>query len=305
MFPPPIPGPLGTATASTRTSALPRECVDHPVEPREPGLLHGHDFGHVVRQPELLERGSVDGEHDDRPSAHPAATHFAAALEPTASCRRESGLADLVDAGGATTVHEVTIYLIVGLPGAGKTTRAKELEVSESALRLTPDDWQMAVFHADSPSTWRTEERADHRERIEGKLLEIGLRAAGLGLDVVLDFGFWGRDERSALRWMAASLGVRAEVVHLPVSYEEQRRRIAGRSRAEPGHFEMSDVELQQWQRQFEAPDEDEVLGRRIPPVPPGHVTWSQWASERWPSLPEQQVEECATDGVESDRPRT
>lgn len=35
------------------------------------------------------------------------------------------------------------VYLIVGLPGAGKTTRAKELELAESALRLTPDEVEL------------------------------------------------------------------------------------------------------------------------------------------------------------------
>jgi len=180
----------------------------------------------------------------------------------------------------------VTIYLIVGLPGAGKTTRARELEVSESALRLTPDDWQMAIFHDDGPTRWRSTERVDQRDRIEGKLVELGMRAATLGLNVVFDFGFWGRDERSALRWVADSLGIRARVVYLPVSYEEQRRRITSRYGTRPGQFQMSDAELQHWQRQFQAPDQEELRGAEIPPVPPGHATWSQWASERWPSLP-------------------
>jgi predicted kinase len=184
----------------------------------------------------------------------------------------------------------VTIYLIVGLPGAGKTTRAMELEVSESALRLTPDDWQMAIFHADSPWHWRSEERAGHRDRIEGKLVEVGLRAARLGINVVFDFGLWGKDERSALRWMADSLGVPAQVVYLPVDYEEQRRRIARRYETAPGQFQMSDAELQQWHVQFEAPDQEEMLGLRIPSVPPRYATWARWASERWPSLPEQQL---------------
>lgn len=184
----------------------------------------------------------------------------------------------------------MTIYLIVGLPGAGKTTRAMELEVSESALRLTPDDWQMAIFRADSPRQWRSAERADHRDRIEGKLVEAGLRAARLGINVVLDFGLWAKDERSALRWMADSVGVRAQVVYVPIDYEEQRRRMAHRYEAAPGQFQMSDAELQQWHVQFEAPDQEEVLGLHIPPVRPRYATWSQWASERWPSLPEQQI---------------
>ena len=180
----------------------------------------------------------------------------------------------------------MTIYLIVGLPGAGKTTRAKELEVSKSALRLTPDDWQMAVFVDDSPTRWRSRERVDHRERIEGKLVEIGMRAAQLGLDVVFDFGLWSRDERSALRWIADSLGIRAEVVYLPIQYEEQRSRITDRYDTGPGQFEMSDAELKEWQVIFHAPDEQELRGDQIPAVPAGHPTWAHWASERWPSLP-------------------
>lgn len=183
-------------------------------------------------------------------------------------------------------VAQVTIHLIVGLPGAGKTTRARELEISESALRLTPDDWLMAVFDRDHPTQWRSQERVEQRDRIEGKLVEIGMRVAASGVNVVLDFGFWGKDERSALRSIAESLGVRAEVIYLPIDDEEQRGRVDARCATEPGHFQMSDDDLKQWRLQFEVPDSDELRGTQIPPVPPGYATWSHWASERWPSLP-------------------
>src|SRR5674476_1311039 len=94
-------------------------------------------------------------------------------------------------------VGPAIVYLIVGLPGAGKTTHAMELEISASALRLTPDEWQIVLFGDQNPP--------DKRDIVEGKLVQLGMRAAGLGINVVFDFGLWGKDERSALRWIAGT----------------------------------------------------------------------------------------------------
>ena len=156
----------------------------------------------------------------------------------------------------------------------------------------------MAVFNGDSPIQWRTKERADHRFRIEGKLLEAGMRAAQLGINVVFDFGFWSEDERSALRWIADSLGVDTQVIYLPIEYEEQRRRISRRYEAEPGQFQMSDAELEQWHTVFQPPNREELSGGPIPAVPSGYATWSQWASSFWPSLPDVALRDVASDAA-------
>jgi predicted kinase len=177
-------------------------------------------------------------------------------------------------------IGPATVYLIVGLPGAGKTTHARQLEKSAPALRLTPDEWQLALFGDQNPP--------DKRDLVEGKLVQLGMRAAELGTNVIFDFGLWGRDERSALRWIAGTIGARSQVVYLPIDHEEQRRRVTHRFATTPDQtFHMSDVELQRWRTQFQAPDDDELRGSSIPPAPPGHSTWSQWASRRWPSLPD------------------
>jgi predicted kinase len=176
---------------------------------------------------------------------------------------------------------QATVYLIVGLPGAGKTTHAKEIEINASALRLTPDEWQIALFGDQNPP--------DKRDLVEGKLIQLGMRAAELGTNVVFDFGFWGKDERSALRWIAGTVGARSQVVYLPIDPEEQRRRVTTRFATTPDQtFHMTDVELEQWRAQFQAPDDEELAGSRIPLVSSEHATWSEWASQRWPSLPDQ-----------------
>jgi len=173
------------------------------------------------------------------------------------------------------------IYLIVGLPGAGKTTRAKKLETSESALRLTPDEWQISLFGDLNPP--------DKRDLVEGRLVQLGMRAAQLGINVVFDFGFWGKDERSSLRWIAATIGARSQVIYLRIEPEEQRKRVLTRFATTPDQtFHMSDVELEQWRAQFQVPDDDELHGSQIPPAPREHPTWSHWASQRWPSLLDQ-----------------
>jgi predicted kinase len=90
-----------------------------------------------------------------------------------------------------------TLFLIVGLPGAGKTTQAKELAAKHRALRLTPDEWMIPLFGES--------DAGGKRDVLEERLICVALQALRLGTSVVLDFGFWSRDERSALRWLARS----------------------------------------------------------------------------------------------------
>ncbi len=43
------------------------------------------------------------------------------------------------------------MFLTVGLPGAGTTTRARAIALQRSILRLTPDDWMAPLFgHSDA-----------------------------------------------------------------------------------------------------------------------------------------------------------
>jgi predicted kinase len=94
------------------------------------------------------------------------------------------------------------MLLMVGLPGAGKTTRAEELAAMHQALRLTPDHWMIPLF-GDSMADGK-------RWILEGRLISVALQALRLGISVVLDYGLWDRDERSALRWLARRSGQNA-----------------------------------------------------------------------------------------------
>jgi predicted kinase len=171
---------------------------------------------------------------------------------------------------------EVTMILMVGLPGAGKTTRAKELAAVHRALRLTPDHWMIPLF-GDSMAGGR-------RFVLEGRLISVALQALSLGTSVVLDYGLWGRDERSALRWLARSAGAACQVVYLPVVKGVQLARIAHRqARAPHQTFPMSEADVDQWRDQFQVPGAAE-FGGEIPVPPSGWLGWEEWAADHWPS---------------------
>ena len=173
-----------------------------------------------------------------------------------------------------------TLYLLVGLPGAGKTTRARQLEVEVSALRLTLDEWMIPLFGRNHQA---------ERDALEGRLIWVALHALKLHTSVILDFGFWSKDERSSLRWMAKQVGAKSQVIYLPIDPETQRMRIQHRFAERPNQtWQMSEAELAAWRTFFEEPDEAELNGLWLSEPPPEYTTWSAWAARRWPSLPDE-----------------
>jgi predicted kinase len=175
-----------------------------------------------------------------------------------------------------------TLFLMVGLPASGKTYRARELAAQRGALRLTPDEWALTLFGQED----RHQEPGGKRWLLEGRLVALAVDALRLGLSVVLDFGLWSRDERSALRWMATSVGASCEIVYLPVARDVQWSRIQIRWEHAPGQtFPMAEAELDPWREKFEVPDAVELAGSFLPSPPPGDESWFDWAQRLWPSL--------------------
>jgi len=146
-----------------------------------------------------------------------------------------------------------TLFLMCGLPGAGKTTLAKQLERERPALRLTPDEWMEPLFFDPYDEV--------KRAAVEGVQWEVAARVLDLGVDVVLDWGFWSRRERDDFRARAAARGARFEVRFLNVPREELSARLAVRNTAlPPGTFHVDDAQLDLYSSWFEAPMPDELI---------------------------------------------
>jgi predicted kinase len=152
-----------------------------------------------------------------------------------------------------------TLYLMVGLPCSGKTTLAQRLESEKAALRLSPDEWQVLLFGQDA-------EEPEHNARhglIEGMLWEIARRALVLGTNVILDFGFWAREEREDFRLRAKQLGASSEVHFLDVPEDELMRRLAIRNtQLSQASFAIPENMMKPWIASFQKPTADELERR-------------------------------------------
>jgi predicted kinase len=152
-----------------------------------------------------------------------------------------------------------TLHLMVGLPCAGKTTLALELEREHSAIRLTVDEWHLRLFGQDA-------EDPEHDARhslIESLLWEVASRALALGNDVILDFGFWAREEREDFRSRARQLGASSEVHFLDVPHDELFRRLALRNtQPSKSSFRIPEEMMKPWIAFFQKPTPDELVRR-------------------------------------------
>ena len=152
-----------------------------------------------------------------------------------------------------------TLYLMVGLPCSGKTTKAKELETELRAIRLTPDEWQVNLFGHDTLDP-------DHDRRhslIEDMLWQIAARVLSLGTNIILDFGFWAKEERDDYRSRAGKIGARSEIVFMDVEEEELLKRVRMRNESLTNTIAYIPEDLMiSWIRFFQRPDADELAPR-------------------------------------------
>jgi predicted kinase len=146
-------------------------------------------------------------------------------------------------------------HLIYGYLGAGKTTFARQLERDIPAIRFSHDEWMVRLYGDDPP----IEQFAVSYWRIHEQVEAIWLRCLELGLDVVLDFGFWTRQERDATRAKIVALGAESRLYRLTCPEDEAWRRIEKRNANLQGSLLIVRNTFEMFKERFEPLDPDET----------------------------------------------
>ena len=149
------------------------------------------------------------------------------------------------------------LILICGLPGAGKTTLAKRLEISRCAVRFCPDEWiENLVLY---PTNLADRDRL--RDPVENLQWDIAKQLLTHGHSVVLENGFWGEDERYQYAMEAIEVGAKVELYYLPApNFESLWNRVEARNQSLSSPlWMMSREDLVQAWNSIQEPDDEEL----------------------------------------------
>ena len=95
------------------------------------------------------------------------------------------------------------------------------------------------------------------RAKIEALQWQLGQQFLAFGLNVIIEWGTWGRSERDALRLRARELGAAVELHYLSAPVDVLFNRLQRRGLEDPP---IKREQLLQWAEAFEIPTAEEVV---------------------------------------------
>ena len=117
------------------------------------------------------------------------------------------------------------VYLICGRVCSGKSTYAMQLVQKHRAVLLSSDEMTLALFGQHCG-----EKHDEYVERAQRYLFDKSLEILAQDIPVVLDWGFWMKEERDEARAFYGEKGIAYEFHYIDVTDEEWHRRLIKRN---------------------------------------------------------------------------
>lgn len=119
------------------------------------------------------------------------------------------------------------VILLCGKIDCGKTTYAYRLIKDSRAVLLSIDEIKLALYGQDAG-----EKHDEYTARVEQYLLDKSLQLVEADIDVVLDWGFWGKASRDAVKTFYEQHGIQVQLHYLAIDDETVKKRMEKRNRA-------------------------------------------------------------------------
>ena len=142
-----------------------------------------------------------------------------------------------------------TAHLIFGRVGAGKTTYGRQLATQRGGLFFCLDEWMANLYMMDAPVPITLDWALPRTERAEVQILAVVHQALALGIDVVLELGFFRRAQRDRARAAITGGAIAVHVVEAPV--EVRRERVRERNRGSATLTVEVDDAMFDWAEQY------------------------------------------------------
>ena len=146
-------------------------------------------------------------------------------------------------------------HIIIGFIGSGKTTFARKLEKETGAVRFTKDEWMVRLF-GNAPPKDKFEEYDHNMISLSRDMALVCLKA---GTDVIIDEGFWEKEQRDEIREKVKNVGAIPKLYYIEASLEIMKARTLKRTENPPvDSFTIDEESFNHYWKFFQPPDKDE-----------------------------------------------
>lgn len=149
-----------------------------------------------------------------------------------------------------------TAYLMLGLPGSGKTTYSKNLAKKLDLPRLSLDEEYFAMVGSMQREYWDVEIVRQVSEKIKHEALDILKK----GQSVIIDYCPWTRQERDEYNKSIEANGAECHIFYFDVPKNELLRRLDKRNKLRsPENQYITPEMLDDYSDMFDPPKNEKV----------------------------------------------
>ncbi|HBH94615.1 MAG TPA: ATP-binding protein [Ruminococcaceae bacterium] len=149
------------------------------------------------------------------------------------------------------------VILICGKICCGKSTYAKNLRSQNNAVVLSVDEIMLALF-----GQYVGEKHDEYCENLQKYLFKKSLELIETGTNVILDWGFWQRDEREEAKSFFERRNINCELHYIDISDQAWAERVKKRNltteHGEPTDYYIDENLAKKFNSMFEPPSEEE-----------------------------------------------